>query len=77
VTGTRGRRLRLAGVSVCNRTAAGQPDVELLCPIGLLFGRATMVYPKIPLLWVNVVEMSAERRDNGLGLGGLDGTVMG
>jgi hypothetical protein len=27
-TGTRGRRLRLAGVSICNRTAAGQADVE-------------------------------------------------
>jgi hypothetical protein len=27
-TGTRGRRLRLAGVSICNRTAAGQPDVS-------------------------------------------------
>jgi hypothetical protein len=32
-TGTRGRRLRLAGVSTCNRTAAGQPDVESLCPL--------------------------------------------
>jgi hypothetical protein len=32
-TGTRGRRLRLAGVSICNRTAAGQPDVESLCPL--------------------------------------------
>jgi hypothetical protein len=37
-----------------------------------------------PLLYVDVVEMSAERRDNGLGLGGVitahggeDGTVMG
>jgi hypothetical protein len=37
VIGTRGRRLRLAGVSVCNRTAAGQPDVELLCLGGLRF----------------------------------------
>jgi hypothetical protein len=25
--------LRLAGVSICNRTAAGQPDVESLCPL--------------------------------------------
>jgi hypothetical protein len=50
VTGTKGRRLRLAGVSVCNCTAAGQPDIELLCPIGPLFSRATMVHPKIPLL---------------------------
>jgi hypothetical protein len=33
VTSTRGRRLRLAGVSICNRTAAGQPDVESLCPM--------------------------------------------
>jgi hypothetical protein len=33
VTSTRGRRLRLAGVSICNRTAAGQPDVESLCPL--------------------------------------------
>jgi hypothetical protein len=32
-TGTRGRRLRLAGVLICNRTAAGQPDVESLCPL--------------------------------------------
>jgi hypothetical protein len=32
-TGARGRRLRLAGVSICNRTAAGQPDVESLCPL--------------------------------------------
>jgi hypothetical protein len=32
-TGTRGRRLRLAGMSICNRTAAGQPDVESLCPL--------------------------------------------
>jgi hypothetical protein len=31
-TSTRGRRLRLAGVSICNRTVAGQPDVESLCP---------------------------------------------
>jgi hypothetical protein len=31
--GRRGRRLRLAGVSICNRTAAGQPDVESLCPL--------------------------------------------
>jgi hypothetical protein len=61
VTGTRGRRLRLVGVLVCNRTAAGQPDVELLCLIGLLFGRATMVYPKILLLWV--VNMGLEARD--------------
>jgi hypothetical protein len=62
VTGTRGRRLRLAGLSVCNRTAAGQPDVELLCPIGLLFGRTTMVYPKIPLLWV--VKIGLKARDS-------------
>jgi hypothetical protein len=32
-TGTRGRRLRLAGVSICNRTAAVQPDAESLCPL--------------------------------------------
>jgi hypothetical protein len=32
-TGTRGRRLRLAGVSICNRTAASQLDVESLCPL--------------------------------------------
>jgi hypothetical protein len=29
----RGRRLRLAGVSICNRTATSQPDVESLCPL--------------------------------------------
>jgi hypothetical protein len=32
-TGTRGRRLRLAGVSICNCTATSQPDVESLCPL--------------------------------------------
>jgi hypothetical protein len=32
-TGARGRRLRLAGLSICNRTAAGQSDVESLCPL--------------------------------------------
>jgi hypothetical protein len=48
-------------IAVCNRTDAGQPDVELLCSIGHLFGRATMLYPKIPLLWV--VNMGLEARD--------------
>jgi hypothetical protein len=55
----------VAGVAprwcVCNRIAAGQLDVELLCPIGFPFGRATMLHPKIPLLWV--VNMGLEARD--------------
>jgi hypothetical protein len=42
--------------------AAGQSDAELLCPIRLLFGRATMLYPKIPLLWV--VDMGLKARDS-------------
>jgi hypothetical protein len=32
-TSTKGRRLRLASVSISNRTAAGQPDVESPCPL--------------------------------------------
>jgi hypothetical protein len=32
-TSTTGRRLRLTGVSMCDRTTAGQPAVESLCPL--------------------------------------------
>jgi hypothetical protein len=47
-TGTRGRRLRLAGVSICNRTAAGQPDVESLCPSWAPFRPSDDGEPKNP-----------------------------
>jgi hypothetical protein len=44
----RGRRLRLAGVSICNRTAAGQPDVESLCPLWAPFRPSDDDEPKNP-----------------------------
>jgi hypothetical protein len=57
VTSTKGRRLRLAGVSICKLPVSRMWGRFAHC--GHLFGRATTMGPEIPLLWVVKVGLGA------------------
>jgi hypothetical protein len=51
-TSTRSRWLHLAGVSICNRTAADQLDVDCFAWVGSVFRPSgTLMVPGFPLMW--------------------------